>query len=56
MAQTGLYPQRTEYLHVGFYVGIERTRRVGPQVAANINSSFYRGKQFTRSSRPDAPA
>ena len=48
------HAQRTEYLLVRLHIGVKRTRRLGPQVIANINSGFYRGKQFSRCSRPGA--
>src|SRR6266851_3621874 len=54
VVQRDVYAQRPEHLPVGLYVGIKRTRRLGPPIVANINSSFYCGPQFSRGSRPDA--
>ena len=54
VVQRDVHAQRPEYLPVGLYVGIKRTRRLGPPIVANINSGFYCGPQFSRGSRPDA--
>ena len=51
--QTDIYTRGTKYVPVGFQVGVERPRRLGPRDFCRIGSALHCGEQFSRSSRPD---